>query len=94
MIERLPPLNALRALDTAGGHLSLTRGPAGQLDMGAAEFGSSGEEAATMALKRQRAEADLLLAIDIQKGFGSGDDCTVADIKQAMTRPGIPKTDR
>ena len=62
--------------------------------MEAAEFGLSGEEAATMALKRPRVGADLLLAIDIQKGFGSGDDCTVAGIKQAMIRPGIPKTDR
>ena len=90
MIERLPPLNALRALDTAGGHLSLTRGPAGQLDMGATEFGSSDEEAATMALKRPRVEADLLLAIDIQKGSDSGRDCTVADVMQAMTRPVNP----
>ena len=65
--------------------------------MGATEFGLSGEEAATMALKRPRVEADLLLAIDIQKGFDSGGDCTVADIKQTMTRPGISnrlKSDR
>ena len=58
--------------------------------MGTTEFGLSGEEAATMALKRPRVEADLLLAIDIQKGFDSGSDCAAADIKQAMTRPGIP----
>ncbi len=58
--------------------------------MGATEFGLSGEEAATMALKMPRVGADLLLAIDIQKGSDSGRDCTVADIKQAMTRPGIP----
>ena len=58
--------------------------------MGATEFGLSGEEAATMALKRPRVEADLLLAIDIQKGLDSGRNCTVADIRQAMTRPGTP----
>ena len=65
--------------------------------MGATEFGLSGEEAATMALKRPRAEADLLLAIDIRKGLDSGGCCTVADIKQAMIRPGVPtrlKSDR
>ena len=45
---------------------------------------------ATMALKRLRVEADLLLAIDIRKGLATGGDCTVADIKQAMTQPGIP----
>ena len=50
-----------------------------------------------MALKRPRAEADLLLAIDIRKGLDSGGCCTVADIKQAMIRPGVPtrrKSDR
>ena len=35
-------------------------------------------------------EADLLLAIDMRKDLDSGDDCTVADIEQAMIRAGIP----
>ncbi|MCE2519916.1 MAG: hypothetical protein J4G15_08840 [Alphaproteobacteria bacterium] len=43
-----------------------------------------------MALKRPRVEADLLLVIEVQNDSCPGGDCTVADIKQAMTRPGIP----
>ena len=43
-----------------------------------------------MALKRPRVEADLLLVIEVQNDFCPGGDCTVTDIKQAMTRPGIP----
>ncbi len=50
-----------------------------------------------MALKKPRVEADLLLAIDIRKGLDSDGDCTAADIRQTMTRPGNPtrlKSDR
>ncbi len=64
--------------------------PGRRLDIGAIESGSSGQEAATMALKRPRVEADLLLVIEVQNDSCPGGDCTVADIKQAMTPPGIP----